>query len=115
VLRIRALLPATAAGAPATGAAATAETTTTAATTASVAAAATRAWGLRLLDLNCPAVEVRAVEAANGLLGFLWRRHFDEPEAPRTPGVPVGHDTRRLDAADRRESFAQAFVRGRER
>jgi len=109
------MLPATAAGATAAGAATAAETTTTAATTATIASAATRPWGLRLFDLNRPAVEVRAVEAANGLLGFLWRRHFDESEAPRTPGIPVGHDTRRLDAADRRESFAQALVRGRER
>src|SRR5262249_57006298 len=65
-----------------------------------------------LLDLNRPAVEVRAVEAANGLLGFLGSRHLDEPEAARSAGVPVGHDTRRFDAADRRESFAQALVRG---
>src|SRR5207248_3251944 len=33
-------------------------------------------------------------------------------EKTRTAGVPVGHDTRGFDAADRRESFAQALVGG---
>src|SRR5262252_5478335 len=110
---MRAVLPATAAsaGAPA---ATTAAEATPATAAAPITAAATRAWGLRLFDLDRPAVEVRAVEAANGLLGFLGSRHLDEPEAPRTPGVPVGHDTRGLDAADRRESFAQALVGGGE-
>src|SRR6516165_10645682 len=110
---MRAVLPATAAsaGAPA---ATTAAEATAAAAAAPIATAATRAWGLRLFDLDRPAVEVRAVEAANGLLGFLGSRHLDEPEASRTPGVPVGHDTRGLDAADRRESFAQALVGGAE-
>src|SRR5439155_1690765 len=80
--------------------------------TAGIAAA--RAWGLRLLDLNRPAVEARAVEAADGLLSFLRSRHLDEAETARPPGVPVGDDARGLDAAGGREGLAQALVRGGE-
>src|SRR5712692_3533424 len=68
--------------------------------------------GLCLLDLDGPAVEARAVEAADGLLGFLRRGHLDEAEAPRPAGVPVGHDARGFDAAGRSEGLAQTLVRG---
>src|SRR5881397_2296895 len=73
----RASLPAAAAGAAATAAGA-----------AAIAAAA--AGGLRLLDQDRPAVEVRAVQAADGLLGLLGGRHLDEPEATRPAGFPIG-------------------------
>src|SRR5215510_11398460 len=62
------------------------------------------------LDLDGAAVEVGAVEAADGLLGFLRCRHFDEAEAARATGVPVSHDACGLDAADRRECLAQTLV-----
>jgi len=45
------------------------------------AAAAPGAGRLGALDLNGPAVDRRAVELADGLLGVLGRGHFDEPEA----------------------------------
>src|SRR5213593_43949 len=109
--RLCAGLPATAAAAgPAATAAAAAEATATATTTPVAPAACP--GGLRLLDLDRPAVEARAVEAADGLLGFLRRRHLDEAEAPRPAGVPVGHDARGFDAAGRREGLAQTLVRG---
>src|SRR5437899_7401248 len=108
--RLCAGLPATAAGPPATAAAA-AEAPATATAAAPVASAACPG-GLCLLDLDGPAVEARAVEPADGLLGFLRRRHLDEAEAPRPAGVPVGHDARGFDAAGRREGFAQTLVRG---
>src|SRR5437899_10195094 len=108
--RLGAGLPATAAGPPATAAAA-AEAPATATAAAPVASAACPG-GLGLLDLDGPAVEARAVEATDGLLGFLRRRHLDEAEAPRPAGVPVGHDARGFDAADRREGLAQTLVGG---
>src|SRR5881409_2791983 len=109
--RLCAGLPATAAGPPATAAAA-AEAPATATTAAAPVAYAACPRGLCLLDLDGPAVEARAVEATDGLLGFLRRRHLDEAEAPRPAGVPVGHDARRFDAAGRREGLAQTLVRG---
>src|SRR2546426_1367987 len=107
------LPPPAAAGAPAaTAAAAAAEATATATTAAAPVASAACPGGLCLLDLDGPAVEARAVEPADGLLGFLRRRHLDEAEAPRPAGVPVGHDARGFDAAGRREGLAQTLVRG---
>src|SRR6185503_2103757 len=108
--RVRAALPAPAAAGPAATAAAAEATATATTATTPVAAAAPGAGSFGLLDLDGAAVEVRAVEAADGLLGFLRRRHLDETETPRATGVPVGHDACGLDAADGRESFAQTFV-----
>src|SRR5437867_8263551 len=112
VVRLLAELPAPAAAAgPAapTTTAATAETTA-AATTATAPVAAPGSGSLRLLDLDGAAVEVRAVEAANGLLSFLRCRHLDEAEAPRATGVPVSHDACGLDAADSCKGLAQTLV-----
>src|SRR4029453_18370048 len=112
VVRLLAGLPAPAAAAagPAAPAAATAEATAAATTAAAPVAAAPGSGSFGLLDLDGAAVEVGAVEAADGLLGFLRRRHFDEAEAPRTTGVPVSHDACGLDAARRRECLAQTLV-----
>src|SRR2546430_11674615 len=70
--------------------AAAARTAATAAGAAAIAAAA--AGGLGLLDQDRPAVEVRAVQAADGLLGLLGRRHLDEPKAAR----PARSEERRV-------------------
>src|SRR2546427_1249251 len=113
VVRLLAELPAPAAAAagPAapTTTTATADTTA-AATTATAPVAAPGSGSLRLLDLDGAAVEVRAVEAANGLLGFLRCRHLDEAEAPRATGVPVSQDACGLDAAVSCESLATTLV-----
>src|SRR2546422_11603678 len=102
--RLCAGLPATAAAAgPAATAAAAAEATATATGATAPVASAACPGGLCLLDLDGPAVEARAVEAADGLLGFLPRRHLHEAEAPRPAGVPVGHGARGLDPAGPRQ------------
>jgi hypothetical protein len=88
--RVRAALPAPAAAGPAATAAAAEATATATTATTPVAAAAPGAGSFGLLDLDGAAVEVRAVEAADGLLGFLRRRHLDETETPRATGVSVG-------------------------
>src|SRR5262249_58328366 len=100
--------PAAPPAAPAAAAAAEARAAATAAAAPVTAAPGSGSFGF--LDLDGAAVEVGAVEAADGLLGFLRRRHFDEAEAPRATGVPVGHDACGLDAADRRECLAQTLV-----
>src|SRR5262245_21258577 len=110
VVRFLAGLPAPAAAGSAAPAAATTAEATAAATAAAPVTAAPGSGGFGFLDLDGAAVEVGAVEAADGLLGFLRRRHFDEAEAPRTTGVPVSHDACGLDAADRRECLAQTLV-----
>src|SRR5437773_1542009 len=91
--------------------------TTTASTPAARAAAiaAAAAGGFRLLDQDRPAVEVRAVQAADGLLGVLGRRHLDEPEATRPAGLPIRHDARGFDGAGAGEGLTQALSGGRER
>src|SRR5207247_7556702 len=98
----RASLPAAAARAAATAAGA-------------AAVAATAAGGLGLLDHDRPAVEVRAVQAADRLLGLLGRRHLNEPEAARPAGLPIRHDARGLDGAGAGKGFAQALTGGRKR
>src|SRR6185503_667216 len=102
--RIGAPIPATAGWLPAGPAAATAATAT----------ATAAAGGLGALDLNGPAVNRRAVELADGLLGVLGRRHFDEAEAARTARVAVGHDRRGLDTTGRGEDLTQTLVGGGE-
>src|SRR5262249_29057649 len=98
------------AGPAAPAAAATAEATAAASAAAAPVTAAPGSGSFGFLDLDGAAVEVGAVEAADGLLGFLRRRHFDEAEAARATGVPVGHDACGLDGADRRECLAQTLV-----
>src|SRR2546426_5864808 len=84
-----------------------------AATAAGAAAvAATAAGGLHLLDHDRPAVEARAVQAADGLLGLLGRRHLDEPEAARPARLPIRHDARGFDGAGGGEGPAQALSGG---
>src|SRR5262249_24530895 len=110
VVRVLAGLPAPAAAGPAAPAAATAQAPAAASAAAAPVAAAPGYGSFGFLDLDGAAVEVGAVEAADGLLGFLRRRHFDEAEAARATGVPVGHDACGLDAADCRECLAQTLV-----
>src|SRR5207245_7297037 len=86
----------------------------TATTTAAAPALTARARRLRALDLNGPAVHRRAVELADRLLGVFRGRHLDEPEAARATGVAVGHDGRRLHAADRGADLPEPVVGGRE-
>src|SRR5262249_43793859 len=49
-----------------------------------------------LAHVELPALDVAAVQGRAGLLGLDVRGHFDEPEAARAPGVPVGDDRRGL-------------------
>src|SRR5207245_2402134 len=81
--------------------------TAAAAATTAAAVAAAGAGRLRALDLDGPAVDRRAVELADRLLGVFRRRHLDEAEAARAAGVAVGHHRRRLDIAGRGEDLAQ--------
>src|SRR5262249_31793069 len=85
---------------------------TAAATPAAAPAAGARR--LRALDLNGPAVDRRAVELADRLLGVFRRRHLDETEAARATGVAVRHHRGRLDVAGRGEDFAQTLIGGGE-
>src|SRR3989449_9933610 len=98
--RLCAGLPATAAAAgPAATAAAAAEATATATGATAPVASAACPGGLCLLDLDGPAVEARAVEAADGLLGFLPRRPLDETQPPRPARGPAGPPRRGFGAA----------------
>src|SRR2546425_428314 len=86
--------------------------TATVGTPARAASAATaRAGALGLFDLDRAAIQARAVELADRLLGFLVRRHLDEAEAAGAARVAVRDDARGLHVAARGERFPQP-VRG---
>src|SRR2546427_272594 len=87
--------------------------TATVATPARSASARSRVPGWAAISARqpCAAIQARAVELADRLLGFLVRRHLDEAEAAGAARVAVRDDARGLHVAARGERFPQP-VRG---
>src|SRR4051812_3149093 len=90
--RLAVVAPAAAATAVAAAVAVT--TSAPSAVAAAPAAAARPAVGLRLglVDGEVTAVHVFAVELLDGRLCVLGRRHLDEAEAARAPGLAILYD-----------------------
>jgi hypothetical protein len=72
----------------------TAPTTASAATIAPISTAATAAldFGTRFVHVQGASANLSAVQRRNGFLSIFPTGHFDEAEAARAPGIPVGHD-----------------------
>ena len=79
---------------------------------ASAPGSATHARRVRQLDLELTAIELVAIETLDGLVGFLGRRHLDETEPARSPGVSIHDDCSGFDAADLGKELAET-LRGR--
>jgi hypothetical protein len=77
-------------------AAATAAATAAAAGPAIATAAATTGPSVRLrprlVDVQRSAFVVLAIQAGDGLLGFLVAAHLDKPKAPRLTGIAIRHN-----------------------
>jgi hypothetical protein len=87
---------------------------TTAAAWPSAASPAAKATalgpGARFVDVDIATVQLNTVETLDGL-GCRLALHFDESEASRTPGIPVGHDGGRLHFAYLRKEIAELIFR----
>jgi len=65
-----------------------------AATISTAASSASAALDLltRFIHIQGASANLRAVQRRDGLLSVFRTRHLHEAEAPRAPGIPVGHD-----------------------
>src|SRR6185312_12467298 len=102
------------AAATATVAAATGRTTATvtAATAVATGAGTARSALASLVDVQCTALELMAIELLDRLLGFLVAAHFDEAETAGATGGTVHHHRGRLDRAGLGEQSPQVVIRG---
>jgi hypothetical protein len=66
---------------------------------APLAGTAARWLGTRFVHIQRPTVEIGAIQLRDGSLGCPRVRHFDECEAARLAGVPVGYEIHALHAA----------------
>jgi hypothetical protein len=65
----------------------------------------------RFVDVQCPAVEFRAVQMSNSRLRSLRIRHFHKCETAGLPGVTIRNDIYALDAAVCGEGRMQVILR----
>lgn len=75
------------------------------------------AWGGRartisasLLDAQCAALEIGAVELSNGCFGLLGGSKFDEAKATRVVRVRIAHDVSILDLSKLFESMDELVI-----
>src|SRR5579864_4473497 len=54
---------------------------------------------LRLVDLQCAAAKIGAIQCGNGFVGFAGVRHLDESEAAGTSGFAVRDNAHALHGA----------------
>src|SRR5262245_43169975 len=80
---------------------------------ATASSAAAKARRLGELHTQPPPIQLLAVELFDRRLGLFGRRHLDEAEATRAPGLPVHYDRRRLDCTGLGEDVAEPLVRRR--
>jgi hypothetical protein len=69
-------------------------TATAAGASATKAAAVSTTIGFRagLIDVQCAAAQLLAIESGNGFFSLSGIRHFDESETARTAGIALGDD-----------------------
>ena len=93
-------------------------TTTTATTATPFAAPVTETAGPSLLRPGfvhgeIAAVEIRAIQSLNSLLGLVGIRHFDKSEAARSPRELISNDSGRFNSPMRRKDFLELRISGR--
>src|SRR5947209_10129069 len=66
----------------------------------------------RLVHRERAAPQLVLVQLHDGRLGFLVRRHFHEPKAPRPTGRHVAHDAHRVDGTELSEQLLQLRLAG---
>src|SRR5262245_10821942 len=82
---------------------------------ATASSPAAKARGLGELHTQPPPIQLLAVELFDRRLGLFGRRHLDEAETARAPGLPVHYDCRRLNCTGLGEDVAEPLVRRRKR
>jgi len=87
-----------------------------AATAAAVTAATAAAIFLRpgFIHVQCPAVQVAAIEPGNGLVGLRMIAHFHESKASGPPGFAIGYKVDTVNRAIRFKQGANGIFRGPE-